>query len=374
MLPQERLNLLLEAIRTENLFLCSQILEKNPEEIINLPSDMNESDIARLLRKSGRPRDFLVPRATTQCTPIFYAVLYNFFGVFELVWLKGGNLQAKTAGNVDLAVFSMGCKASIRIFTFFNEQAPSLIKAAMFNPDNPFTTKGPQFTSIFSVSGKFPEELEYLAIASQKGLLEAVNEALAVNTHKKDTMGSALAEALTRGHVEIVQVLKDAKLPILPKHYWAAGMAGGEKGPTLYSIIRQPSTRRNPLPGPTPDYVMSGNLKRLHEAFNSPPDAATQSQWLYYSSAMGYISTTRYLLEKGVTVEPRHFYAAGRFFNPEAVSTTAPICIRLFEMLQTASNKEPIPASFYTEQEQNAYLNVIQPNRSNNNSRQFVPQ
>jgi len=361
MLLTERLNLLLEAIRTENFFMCAQILEKNPEEIINLPSDMTESDIARLVHKTGRPRDFLVPRATTQCTPIFYAALYNFFEIFEHVWLQGGSLQAKTDGGVDLAMFAMGCKGGTRIWELLNGQAPSLVQAAMFNPDNPFTLKTIPFAAIFSVSGKFPEELEYLILAAEKGNLEAVNESLALNTHKKDTMGYALLVALTHRDVEIVKALKNAKPLILPKHYAAAGMAGSVDGPTLYSIIKPNQTSRPSSPAPTPDFISGGNLKQLHEAFNAPPDAATQSQWLLHSLGMGYIGTTRYLLEKGVPIEPRHFYAAGRVVREDAFETTAHLSTRLFLMLQASSTQEPLPADFYSDNEQKAYQSGINP-------------
>lgn len=361
MLPTERLGLLIEAIRQDCYLACDALLAENPEEIINLRCDMREEDIARLVIKSERSRDFLVPRATTQCTPIFFAALYNFFDIFKLLHSKGANFQAKTAGEIDLGIFMMGCKVGHRISRFMTEKTPAIVAAAAENPNNPFVSRDASNHYLFEGStASF--ELEHLVFYAILGHLDSVNAALSLNTHQKDSTGLVLYEAIKHNQIEIVRALKQAKLTIMPKHYWAAGMAGAEKGPILYGIIKPnqttPSTTNT---APIPDCILTGNLKGLHATFNTAPDAATQSRWLYHSLAMGYILTTRYLLEKGVAIDLKHYYAAGRCFSNDAPAITGALSTRLFDMLSSRIYNEPLPANFYSKKEQKAYNSVMNP-------------
>jgi len=262
----------------------------------------------------------------------------------------------------------MGCKVGWRISRFMTEKAPAIEAAAAMNPNNPFVSRDAHNRYLFEGStASF--ELEHLIFYAILGHLDTVNAALSSNTHLKDSTGLVLYEAIKHNQIEIVRALKQAKLTIMPKHYWAAGMAGAEKGPILYGIIKPnqttPSTTNT---APIPDCILTGNLKDLHATFNTAPDAATQSRWLYHSLAMGYISTTRYLLEKGATIEPRHYYAAGRFFSNDAPKTTGALSTRLFEMLFTREHNDPLPAGFYSDKEQKAYNDVMNPSTADHDA------
>ena len=130
--------------------------------------------------------------------------------------------------------------------------------------------------------------LDMLIDAARSGDLNAVSMYIKKDIHRQDEKGDALYEALKNGHTNCVIALKFAinisrNLKILPRHYYAAGMMGQEK----------PSTELTDSSDPLLHSINEKDFRAAH-----------------------------LLLKKGVSVEPIHFYAAGKLTasNPVAAN------------------------------------------------------
>lgn len=179
------------------------------------------------------------------------------------------------------------------------------------------------------------ENVDSLFQAASMGFDDELPKFIAQGTHLKDERGSVLYIALTKGHVECVRLLKNASVPVLNKHYYAAGLAGAANAATLYDIIR-PGQATRPQ-GPVADI----------------------QDLLFHSARQGNLLMVRAFVEHHTPIEARHFYAAGKYFDktrPETQTT----CKRMFDLLKAFSENKPLPNDFYTPEEQAIYAKVEQ--------------
>lgn len=377
--PKQRHELLLNAIRKQNLAECRWILEKNPEEIINAPSDMTEGDIFYLAKHSGLERESLAPRYTTKCPSIFYAVIYNFTEVFEFLHKKGADLNAKSAADVqdvegvDLGMYVLACKSTPRIQDYLAEHATALWKKALYAPGNPFVIEA-EYRHVHSDSEFNTTELECLVFAAKTNSVMMLHDAINAKVMSKDSDGTAIEQALANGNVDCVRALKNADSPIMARHYVAAGRAADDIAKDMYCIMIGDNIARYPQYSaePVPNFIQKENLAGLHERFENPVDNASKARWLFHSIQSGKILMMRYLLEKGAQVEPQHYFAGG--ISGKLVSKgelPAQTNVRLLRMLIVSDPKQPrakLPQDFYSPEEQHAYASVVAPDSVNNNN------
>lgn len=195
--------------------------------------------------------------------------------------------------------------------------------------------------------------------AASQGDLATINACIDETIHLDDKAkaSTALFNAITGKHVDCVRALVKAGIPVSNKHYYAAGSVGGLPGSQLFDVLRgQQYTRSQSLNETSFD---GGDLKDLYKQLKSGSvSEAARSEYLVFAISQANVPAIRILLENKTAVTPEHYYAAGKYFDPDNPATEQ-VCKRIFTILEALRDNKQLIPRFYTSEETNAYLAAV---------------
>ena len=302
-------NHLADFIRSNNLPVFKMLLSTpGAESARNKTFTLTPADMAQIQKLNNGDNAKRLKKLTeiTDARLIFLAVLYDRLDFFQLLLPSYSVDISMTMGGVTLTDITL----CLNHLSFFDV----LTDTTGFK-----TYLGDSTTMWKQARGSTP--LDKLKDAAEHGNLEDVNKYIREGVHHQDKDGEALSIALQYGRVKCADALQTAFLSItdnkiLPKHYYASGMAENHMQ-MYYPLIVKPDQNTPDAPKKTfptpPTFIMEGDLEALQ--CNVSKDTDELASWLFHSIANNHTSCVNYLLKNGAEVKPKHYYAAGVVSN-----------------------------------------------------------